>query len=210
MFSTNISSIKDVELIKNQKIEIIKHSEKSLQIRPLQTHGTPGILLSEKIPLNKNNLYQFDIYCKHFDQTRTFLWLGNQQHQTVNHYDLRNGKNTITLNPEKIAEELVKVGIFFKSPSIRDNLILNSLKVDVKKTTPQLTCKKNKIVYHARNFIKLSNSYISDVLDNSTHISNGFNYFEQSPVKKRIDYYISDQQLQDKLRMLQQLPNLPI
>ena len=186
-----------------QNVQIMNTRNSHISIAPRQTHGTPGIILSKDIPLKQSYKYDIEVTCRLNYFTKAFLWLGDIQNKLLKYFKLESGRNQIDISG--CIQDQIKMGIFFSKPSVRDNLVLEKFTIDIVKKTPVIRDKNKDITYHARQEIKLSNTCVSDILDNSTRVSDGFTYFE--PPKRsqeKIDYYISDQQLSERLKRLKQ------
>lgn len=200
MFSTNIHTVKNIELIKNQSVKITNIHNSRIRISPQQTHGTPGIILSQQIPLSTKNSYIFRINCKFRDFTRIFLWLADNNNELLKYQYLKNGHNICNLTDY---QGEIKVGILFTRPRVSDYVVLESFTIDINKTTPIVTDKNTQQIYDCRQEIQMAAECISDLLDTSTLTGELRYYFEQSPrSKKKLDYDVSSELIQQRLMKL--------
>ena len=167
-----------IELIKNQNVTIKHLSGGSLAVISNQSQGTPGIVLSKSIPLQKDQRYSVVVVSKNRDsESRIMLWVGNKQNNTL--VDLKYLENGTNKHYVTVKESLnARIGVFFEQPRQGASFVIETLMFNNEPSS-------------------VASSLSSDEPLTTCH------YFPPSPKSKlKLDYYVSDDDIRDQLKRL--------
>lgn len=165
-----------IELIKNQNVTIKHLSGGSLAVISNQSRGTPGIVLSQSIPLQKDHKYSIMIESQARENGRVMLWLGNKTNNAlVDLKYLENGTNRHCITAKENLN--ARVGVFFEQPREGASFVIETL---IFNTEPH-----------------------DESLSLSDDVPTIIECFPPSPkIKLKLDYYVSDDDIAELLDRL--------